>query len=268
VVTLYDMAPIVVPETLDRMSRSYVRMMFAVGVATARCVCTISHAVSREILTHYPSLTAERVFVAYPGPNPELLQAEPRPPSDVDGGFLLMVGTLEPRKNHITVLRALVDHVRRRPSSPLRLILAGPLGWRYTPILLAIDELGLTSRVIRLGAIDVGILKWLYLHAQALVFPSLYEGFGIPVLEAFSLECPVVAARIPSVIELAGGDAALLLDPTDVQAWASAMDEIADGRVDGSRRAAGLARSREFTWEGCARGVLAAVHGAVSLGSH
>ncbi len=267
VVTLYDLAPMVVPETLDWISRKYVRTMFAIGVAKARCICTISQAVGREILKHYQKLTPERVFVAYPGPNPDLLQADPQPAREIEGAFVLMVGTLEPRKNHITALRALADHVRRQPTSELRLVLAGSLGWRYGPILQAIDELGLTPRVIRLGAIDVSVLKWLYLQAQALLFPSLYEGFGIPVLEAFSLGCPVIAARIPPVTELAGSGAALLLDPTDIQAWAAAIDAVAAGGLDGSLRSAGLARSSRFTWEACAREVLAAAREAASARS-
>ena len=171
-----------------------------------------------------------------------------------------MVGTLEPRKNHLTIVRALADHVRRRPASPLWLVLAGSAGWLYQPVLDAIGELGLASRVVRLGKVEPGVLKWLYQHAAALLFPSLYEGFGLPVLEAFALGCPVVAARIASVLEIADGDSAMLLEPTDVPAWAAALDRIDEagglppGMVEAARR-----RAQRFTWAGCADAVVTLV---------
>jgi glycosyltransferase involved in cell wall biosynthesis len=264
VVTVFDLSPLAVPETLDGMSRLYLRAMLATGVARARCIATISHAVAREVADHYGKVPTERIFVAYPGPNSALLKAIPLPAPGVEAPYLLMVGTVEPRKNHLTVLRALAEHVQSQPESGLRLVLAGSLGWRYAPLLRAIDELGMGSRVRRLGAVSPGTLKWLYRHAHALLFPSLYEGFGIPVLEAFNLECPVVAARIPPVVELAGPDAALLLEPTDVGAWRAAIDAIAADRLDAGLRAAGLVRAKAFSWENCARAMLAAARAAAA----
>lgn len=266
IVTVFDLSPVVLPDTHDWMSRWYLRAMSRLGISRGRLVCTISRAVATELVAHYGRLTEDQVVVAYPGPNPDLLNADPRPDGGIDGPFALMVGTIEPRKNHLTILRALAGHVRQRPTSPLRLVLAGSLGWRYRSTLQALAELGLGSRVIRLGAVDASTLKWLYHNARALLFPSLYEGFGIPVLEAFCFGCPVIAARIPPVVELAGTDAAVLLDPTDVSAWAAAIDDVAAGRLDGSLPAAGLARSRAFTWDACAASVLGAARRAVAAG--
>lgn len=262
VVTVFDLSPLAVPGTLDGMSRLYLRAMLATGVASARCIATISHAVAREVAAHYRKVPTERIFVASPGPNPALLEATPVPPPGVEAPYLLMVGTVEPRKNHLTVLYALAEHVQNHPESGMRLVVAGSLGWRYAPLLRAIDELGMGARVQRLGAVPPGTLKWLYTHAQALLFPSFYEGFGIPVLEAFNLECPVVAARIPPVVELAGRDAALLLEPTDVGAWRAAIDAIAADRLDAGLRAAGLVQAKAFSWENCARAMLAAAQAA------
>jgi glycosyltransferase involved in cell wall biosynthesis len=264
VVTVHDLSPIIVPETLDGMSRLYLRAMLAVGVASARCIATVSHAVEREVATHYRRMPPERIFVTYGGPNPAILDSLPIAPPGIEAPYLLMVGTVEPRKNHLTVLRALAEHVRSHPESAMRLVLAGSLGWRYAPLLRAIDELGMGSRVRRLGAVPPGTLKWLYGHAHSLLFPSLYEGFGIPVLEAFNLQCPVVAARIPPVVELAGTDAALLLEPTDVGAWRAAIDAIAADRLDPGLRAAGMARAKAFSWENCARAMLAAARAAAA----
>jgi len=101
-------------------------------------------------------------------------------------------------------------------------------------------------------------LKWLYQHAQALLFPSLYEGFGLPVLEALALQCPVVAARIPSVVEITG-DAATLLEPTDVAGWSRTLDSLVAGQRDHAALAAGLDRAGRFTWEACAASAVEAI---------
>ena len=255
-ITIHDLSPVRYPQTMDRYSRAYIRAMTAVGVARAAAICTVSHAVAAEVKAHYRAAQRRPVGVAYQGPNPDLLAANALPAPGIDGRFLLMVGTLEPRKNHLTVLEAFADHRRRAPESDLSLVMAGSPGWRYHPVLAAIERLGLASRVRRLGVVEPGTLKWLYQNAQALLFPSLYEGFGIPVLEGFALGCPVVASRIPAVVEVAGS-AAWLLDPLDVPAWSQAIDAVAAERLPENMRAAGLQRAQQFTWEDCASSVVA-----------
>ena len=252
-ITLFDLSPLTHSATMDRVSGQYIRAMLGAGLKRSAGVCTISHAVADEIGARYPRLR-ERVAVDYPGPNPDLL--------DVVAPFLLMVGTLEPRKNHLTAVRALADHLQRRPASPLRLVLAGSTGWLYQPFLDAVGELGLESRVVRLGRVEPGALKWLYQHAAALLFPSLYEGFGLPVLEAFTLGCPVVAARIGSVVEIADAESAILLEPTDVPAWAATLDRIEAGGLPPGMVEAGRRRAQRFTWAGCADAVVGLVRSA------
>jgi glycosyltransferase involved in cell wall biosynthesis len=111
----------------------------------------------------------------------------------------------------------------------------------------------LEARVRRVGRVDAGRLQWLYRQARALLFPSLYEGFGIPVVEAFALSCPVIAAAIPSVREVAGDGTATLLDPLDVEAWAKAIQVAASTPPDAGRVAAARARAEAFTWIGSAQ---------------
>jgi alpha-1,3-rhamnosyl/mannosyltransferase len=262
VMTVFDLTPLRYSSTQDWLSRQYITGMMRAGLRRASGIVTISHAVGAELVDRFPQLRPEQVSVAYPGPNPELLGAPPVRPTLPDRPYALMVGTVEPRKNHITALRALAEHRRRRPGSELMLVAAGSAGWQYGPILGAIDELGLTDHVVRLGVVDPGRLKWLYQGAQGLLFPSVYEGFGLPVLEALYLECPVIAAEIPSVVEITG-PAATLLPPTDVGAWAAALDGIAQGgRRDGGAGAAGLERAGRFTWEACAEAALTAMRAA------
>jgi glycosyltransferase involved in cell wall biosynthesis len=278
VMTVYDLTPLRYSSTQDWLSRTYLAGMLRWGIPRAAAICTISEAVGNEVVERF-RVPRERIVVTYPGPNPELMLAQPRPAPIPERPFVLMVGTVEPRKNHLTVLRALAEHLQQRPSSDLLLVTAGSAGWRYQPVLDAIQQLGLRDRVVRLGAVEPGVLKWLYQHAQALAFPSLYEGFGLPVLEAMLLQCPVVAARIPSVAEITG-DAASLLEPTDVAAWAAALDRLVDGprhiyppplgegRVGvPATLAAGLERAGRFTWEACAASAVQAIRGVAEAAS-
>ena len=261
VMTVYDLTAVRYSSTQDRLSRTYQASMMRWGIPRARAICTISRAVRNEVVERF-RVPAERVAVTYPGPNPELLGAQAVAPPIPPHPFVLMVGTVEPRKNHLTVLRALAQHRQHRPDSQLQLVVAGSAGWHYRPVLQAIDELGLADRVVRLGGVAPGALKWLYQQARALLFPSLYEGFGLPVLESLYLGCPVIAARLPSVVEITGEDAHLL-EPTDVNAWAAALDELVDRPRDPALLAAGRARAGRFTWEACAASAAEAIVGAV-----
>jgi len=263
VMTVFDLTPLRFSSTQDWISRQYLAGMMRAGIRRASAICTISYAVAGEITTHgFTTVPPGRVHVTYPGPNPELLRAADEAPALPDRPFALMVGTVEPRKNHLTALRAFAEHRRRRPSSELMLVAAGSAGWHYRPVLEAIAELNLADHVVRLGTIEPGVLKWLYQHARALLFPSLYEGFGLPVLEAIYLGCPVVAARLPSVVEITG-EAALLLEPTDVPAWASALDGLQEAQRDDQVVEAGRRRASRFTWEACAAEAVAAVRAAL-----
>jgi len=262
VMTVFDLTHLTFASSQDRMSGAYTRAMLRRGLARATVLCTISQSVGAELVERFPRVGPERIHVTYPGPNPQLLTASATPPPVGGSRFVLMVGTIEPRKNHLAMLRALADHRRRHPDTGLTLVLAGSTGWHYQPVLRAIDELGVRDRVIQLGAVDAGSLKWLYQHALALMFPSLYEGFGLPVLEALALQCPVVASRIPSVLEITG-EGGWLLPPTDLPAWSSALDRLVDGPRDESAIAAGLQRAKRFTWEACAGSAVQAINAAI-----
>ncbi len=264
--TVFDMTPLDFSGTQDWMSGQYLAGMLRLGVRRAAGVCTISKAVGKEIQERFPRLPAPRIHVVYPGPNPDLLQAIPARPALPDRPFLLMVGTVEPRKNHLTVLRALAEHRRQRPQSPLLLVSAGPAGWRYDPVMRAVQDMELTDHVIWLGSIEPGALKWLYQHAQALLFPSLYEGFGLPVLEAMMLGCPVIAAAIPSVAEIVGEEGTLL-EPTGVPAWTAALRTMEDHSRDPAAAAAAGRQAAHFTWDAAAQSAVNAITAVVGRAS-
>ena len=263
VVTVHDLTLLRYPETVHWLSRIYLQTMLRIQVRRAAAVCTGTEAVAAELRRRFPALPADRVHVVPDAPDPEVLAATPVLVDALgDRQFFLMVGTIEPRKNHLTAIKAFAQYLERHPDAPELLVLAGSPGWLYGPVLQAVARLGLESRVMRVGHVDAGQLNWLYRHARALLFPSLYEGFGIPVLEAFALDCPVLAAAIPAVVEVAGEGTATLLDPIDVPAWTAALAEAAGAPRDDARRAAAGRRASAFTWEGSAvalRDTLAAV---------
>jgi glycosyltransferase involved in cell wall biosynthesis len=259
--TVYDLTARRYPQTQDRFSRRYGALMLRRGLRHSTAICTISRAVAEEIAAE-PDRAGQPIHVTYPGPNPELLSAIPQAMA-IDGPhFLLMVGTLEPRKNQVTALRAFADYRNRHPDTELALVLAGSPGWRYHDILQTIDALGLEGHVRRIGSVSAGQLKWLYQHARALLFPSLYEGFGLPVLEAFALRCPVVAADIPPVREIAGAGTATLLDPMAVPSWTQAIERIASEPPEAAVVEAAFARAGAFTWDKTATAVVDALREA------
>lgn len=164
--------------------------------------------------------------------------------------FILYVGALEPRKN----LPVLLDAFRRAAANlpGYHLVLAGRLGWHYQAILEQMKGPGLRERVRHIGYVSDSHMPTLYSLASVFVYPSAYEGFGLPVLEALACGVPVVSTRVSSIPEIAG-EAAILLPPGDVPALEQALVALADDdhRQELARR--GPARAALFSWERCAR---------------
>jgi glycosyltransferase involved in cell wall biosynthesis len=168
--------------------------------------------------------------------------------------YILSVGSLEPRKNLLRLLEAYARLEGSRPS----LVIAGARNyWKSSPVVETVSRLGLEQHVRFTGYVEDADLPALYSAASLFVFPSLYEGFGLPVLEAMACGTPVVTSSVSSLPEVAG-DAALLVDPRDVDAIASAMRRILDDSdLAADLRARGLARAAQFSWERTARETLA-----------
>jgi len=163
--------------------------------------------------------------------------------------YLLQLGTIQPRKNYVTSLRALA-----RIPAPQRmpLIVAGAFGWKYDAVVDAVRELGLRDWVRFVGYAGMPDLPALYQMAQAVLFPSLDEGFGLPLLEAFAAGTPVVASNAGAIPEVAG-DAALLSAPEDAQALADNLLRLLTDRPLRERQvAAGRARAALYTWSASA----------------
>jgi glycosyltransferase involved in cell wall biosynthesis len=263
VVTIHDLAFLRFPEILDADARRYYGQVRASAHA-AQAVIAVSEATRADIV-ELLGLPPERVDLVY-----EAAAAHFRPVAVAAdevrevagkamraGGFALFVSTIEPRKNLETLLRALRVCLDRRPRAGYRLAIAGVRGWLDGPIFDSIRDLGLAEHLDFLGWPAPDDLVWLYSACRLYLNPSLYEGFGLPVLEALACGAPAVVADTSSLPEVAG-EAAMLVPPRDVAAWAGAVESLweDDGaRGDLARR--GPAQAARFSWERAARETLA-----------
>ena len=169
--------------------------------------------------------------------------------------FFLSVGTFEPRKNHLGLLEAFVQAAPELPGTAL--VIAGAPGWLDAPFRERLARSGVKKRVHLMEAVDDHTLSRLYRDALALVYPSLGEGFGLPVAEAMAAGCPVITSNRPPLTEVAG-QAACLVDPNDRSELASALVRLArDASMRRALSKAGRARAKDFTWPGTAERLLA-----------
>jgi glycosyltransferase involved in cell wall biosynthesis len=176
--------------------------------------------------------------------------------------YLLYVGTLHPRKNLVRLVQAFALTLRSSFSMPeslpsdLQLVLAGQKGRLYDELFAQVRKLGLTDRVVLAGYVPDADLPALLSGALAFVFPSLYEGFGLPILEAMACATPVVCSNVSSLPEVAG-DAALLVEPLDTQSLAEAIHRIVtDKDLRRTLVERGFRQIRVFSWRRCAREIL------------
>lgn len=258
VMTLHDLTHVHYPETqpVDRLAA--IRRYSERGVERARRILVDSHFIAEEVRRHY-GVPTERIVVAPLGHAPRFHPREPTalaprlaPLGLQPGRYLLCVGTLEPRKNLQLALRA-----HERLPATLReqypLVLAGMPGWRAEQLEKPLQRALAGGQVRLLGYQDDLGLAELFAGARLLLFPSLYEGFGLPVLEAMASGTPVISSDHSALPEVVG-QAGLLIDPQDEAACADAIERlIEDDQVWTSLREAGLMRARDFSWQRCAR---------------
>jgi glycosyltransferase involved in cell wall biosynthesis len=177
--------------------------------------------------------------------------------------FVLSVGTLEPRKNLIRLIRA---YRQVAPDVPHALVLAGGDGWHGTELDTELGRGG-AGRIVRTGRVDAADLDALYRRAGAFVYPSLYEGFGLPVLDAMSRGVPVVTSNTSALAELAG-DHAILVDPTDIAELAEGLHRVlTDHGAAADLTARALSHAAAYTWEATARATLDAYQAAIEEAS-
>jgi glycosyltransferase involved in cell wall biosynthesis len=225
----------------------------------ADAVLTISEAAKRDIVERF-GVREDKVRVTYPGTGAQLREVPAEEARShvanafgVDAPFVLFVSTLEPRKNVPGLVRAF-DRIAA--EVPHHLVLAGQLGWNTGPILDAIDAARHADRIHRIGYTDDEALSALYCAADLFVFPSFYEGFGLPVLEAMSVGCPVVTSNNSALPEV-GGDAAQYVEAGDDEALAAAITALLNDETERNAMAErGRGQAARFTWRACAEATL------------
>ncbi len=258
VVTVTDLSFLLFPQSLGGARRRYQSLLTKASSQRATGLIAISHSTAHDLQKWF-DVPVERITVVYPGVSTAyhpikdrgLLEDFRRRGSLADK-FILFVGTLEPRKNLVMLLRAYAEF-RRRTGGSHKLVLAGGRGWLYQPILAEVEELGLRGEVLFPGFVPEPELPLWYNAADAFVYPSLYEGFGLPPLEAMACGTPVAVSRASSLPEVVG-DAGLLLEPDDKSAWAEAMIQLCfDHNLRSELSARGPVRALEFSWTRAAK---------------
>lgn len=267
IVTIYDLAFLCLPETHRLTERARLTLLTGLSARRADHVLTVSEFSKRAIAEHY-GVPPVRITVAPAAVEHDVF----RPPSDAERAdfrrraglpfdYLLHVGTLHPRKN-VAVLIDAYARLRARGCADHHLVLVGRRERGAADVFRLVRARGLESVVHHFETLDAATLAGVYGAATALVVPSLYEGFGVPVLEAMSCGCPVLSSWAGALPEVCA-DAAVLFDPRDPEALAAQLERIllaADLRQHLARR--GLANCERFSWERTAALVAEVYHAA------
>jgi len=268
VVTFHDVTFFLLPRRYPVLRRLYFQGASRAGARLADLAIAVSETVKGDVVRHL-GLPAERVRVVplAPGPGFHPLEDSARMEAvrsryGLPPRFILNVGTLEPGKNQATLVRAF--HRLKGQGLEQGLVVAGQKGWMYEKLFRLVDGLGLSEDVRFVGYLPDDDLAAVYNMADLFVFPSLYEGFGLPPLEAMACGLPVVASSAPALAEVLDG-AALLVDAYDASALAEVSARaLRDKRLRSRLRRQGLERASQFSWQRTARGTVAAYEAVLS----
>jgi glycosyltransferase involved in cell wall biosynthesis len=265
--TFYDMSFAVEPAWTTEANRvSCFDGVFRSAIA-ADWVVAISEASRAQYLSVFPHFPEDRIRVIYPCSRFADSSAVGKRPKALDdvpvGSYWLNVGTIEPRKNQRRLVEAYARYLALG-GAPMPLVLAGGKGWLMEDFQKHLVELGIETHVVMTGYMSDDELIWLYQNCYANLYPSLFEGFGLPVLEGMQFGAPTLASNATSIPEVAG-DAAILLAPEDTEGWAQAILRLAGNRLERDRlRDAAKKQAARFSWEDSANQLLKLYEAAVA----
>lgn len=260
VITIYDLSFALFPQYFRGFNQAYLRAGTRWSARHATRLIAISDHTRRDIHRLY-DVPLERINVAYPGVDESLCPSDPatldrfRRDKNLPDKFLLFLGTLEPRKNLVTLIEAFAQFKHTCPDG--QLVLAGGVGWLADEVFATIESSGVKDSIVLPGFVKAEEkVLWLG-SATAFVYPSIYEGFGLPPLEAMACGTPVIvsdAASLPEVV----GDAGVSIGPRDSIGWAQALQRVwTDQPYRTELRERGLRQSKKFTWPEAARQIAA-----------
>lgn len=261
VVTIHDLGYLYHRDAHRTLDWCYLHLSTIYNARMATKVIADSNATRRDLVEKY-DISPDKIVTIYlahdenfkPVEDAELVNAVLRR-YNIDGEYFLALGTLQPRKNLMGTISAFAA-MRRLYAIKQKLVIAGKRGWLSEAIFKKARSLGIEDEVIFTGYVDEADLPALLTRATALVFISLYEGFGLPALEAMACGTPVIASSVSALPEVVG-DAGILADPQDTLAVAAAMAQVArDPQVRAELSAKGIERAKLFSWRKCAEETL------------
>ncbi|UNC93605.1 glycosyltransferase family 4 protein [Candidatus Contubernalis alkaliaceticus] len=265
VVTVHDFVYYKYPKTLPFRINAHLKAAMPLYLKKAHHVLTISHNTARDLVQFY-GYPEHKTTVIHLAARGEFFQ-EPRQNiiekvlarHSLSPGYMLFVGTVEPRKGVDTILKAFAAY-KKKSGTRLLLVIVGQTGWKVQDIPLLIQQLSLQDSVRFLHYVDTEELPILYRGASLFVYPSLYEGFGLPVLEAMASGVPVITSNVSSLPEVAG-EAALYVEPGDVQGLCTQMERVlSDKLLQQKLKKLGKAQAQGFSWQKTAEKTLQVFH--------
>jgi glycosyltransferase involved in cell wall biosynthesis len=259
VLTIHDLCFLVYEKYAIKSARLHYGRRIKSYAQRADVIITVSENSKGDII-NYLGIPPETIFVIPEGKDDKFKpQNDPETVSEIRNkyglrrAFILHVGTLEPRKNLVGLIRA---YHRSRARKEYQLVMAGGKGWMYKEIFKTVGKLGLSREVIFTGYVPEDDLPALYNASSLFVFPSLYEGFGLPPLEAMACGTPVITSSVSSLPEVTA-DAAILVDPFNIEEIKDSIDSVlSDQELASSLKKKGLERAALFTWEKTAQKTL------------
>lgn len=260
ILTIHDLQYLFYPEYFTRAKLAYLKTMIPRSAETARLILTPSEYTRRTVIERL-NIDPSLVVTVYHGISPRedrVPESDVRERYSIPGPFFLYPAAIYPHKNHLVLINGFAKLLKIHPDA--QLVLTGPKGWREWKtatdmeerLIREIDQLGITDHVQRLGYVPGRDLDALYQEAVAMTFPSRFEGFGAPALEAMSRGCPVIAADATATPEVVG-PAGRLVSPDNPEDWCRAMQEVLeDTELRTSMVKAGIERARDFGWTSAA----------------
>ncbi len=253
VVTIHDLSFIKLPQAFRASNRSYLKLFTRLSVRRAAKIIVVSENTRRDaaLLLGIP---LERIVVIPNGVDETFCPIQDqsriaafRRRRSIPDRIILFVGTIEPRKNVGTLIRAYAQ-LKEKGIIEHKLVIGGNKGWMYEPTFALVEELELSEEVIFPGFLSPEELPLWYNAAELFAYPSLYEGFGLPPLEAMACGTPVITSNVSALPEVVG-KAGIMVGPHDVEAWAEAIEQVLlDAELRESLSNAGLKRAARFSW--------------------
>ncbi|TBO44286.1 glycosyltransferase family 4 protein [Pedobacter kyonggii] len=255
IITIHDLIALDYPDLCQNETAIYYNLLLAKSINSARKIIAVSNTVKKDIINKFPKINEDKIHVIYPGIDSRFSRVTDQIFLDsvifklkLPDRFLLFVGNLEPKKNIDAIIKA-YDELKKQTLTRHKLVIVGKPGWKYASIFNLVKSRNLQNDVLFLGYIDDAYLPAIYSLADMLIFPSFYEGFGIPVIEAMACGCPVIISNKGALPEISGG-ICLQVDPFSISEILNAIRILMQ---DSEQRELisnkGLKWAERYTWQ-------------------